>query len=159
MESTFSEHKEDFQNVTEYLLETYPVTFDLESIYIDEHTITVFRTRSDSTQLDKTETSISNTPVAENYQNLRQAGCQSVSMDPKIDGKGMENAIYFCMWTRTVDEADAGIAYAIDSSYPPQIEFQTVLEPLSEDGWYYTLAEYEEWRNTKPTFISTNDEG
>ena len=153
METTFSEYKEDFQNITNYLLETP------ESVVtIDGGTMTVFRTRSDSTELDRTDTPITDTPIAESCQRLEQAGCQSISMDPRIDSKGQENVIYFCMWSRTVDEADGGIAYAINSDHPPQIQFQTALEPLSEDGWYFCLAAYNEWRNTKPTFISTNDE-
>jgi len=158
MESVFSEHKADFQSITNYLTETYPVTPDLYSVYIEGNKITVFRTQTGTYQLDRKDIAVADTPISDAYNNLKKAGCQSISMAPQINGKGQENAIYFRMWLRTIDEADGGIAYAVDNSYPPQIEFQTALEALSEDGWYYCLAEYNKWRITKPTFVSTYDE-
>ncbi len=56
------------------------------------------------------------------------------------------NAIVYTIWKRTIGHVDCGFVYAIDHSLPPKAVFQTELSPLSEEGWYYYLADYEGWR-------------
>ena len=45
-----------------------------------------------------------------------------------------------------------GIAYSINKTDKPVIEFLTELEQLSENGWYYYKADYNEWRTTNSAF-------
>ena len=39
-----------------------------------------------------------------------------------------------------------GIAVPINKDQKPMVEFLVKYEPLSEDGWYYYEADYEEYR-------------
>ena len=55
------------------------------------------------------------------------------------------NTIFFEKWAFL--ERDRGIAYSINGEDKPVLEFLVKLEPLSEDGWYYYEADYEEYRN------------
>lgn len=57
--------------------------------------------------------------------------------------------VIFQKW-KGIQDINQGIAYSIDGK-EPMVEFLTLLEPLSEPGWYYYKADYEEWR------IRTND--
>lgn len=44
-------------------------------------------------------------------------------------------------------EMDRGIAYPLCEENQPVVEFLIKAEPLSESGWYYYEADYEEYRN------------
>lgn len=54
------------------------------------------------------------------------------------------NTIYFEKWF--FGEESHGIAFSVNGKDKPVIEFLTELEPLSENGWYYYEADYEEYR-------------
>ena len=56
-----------------------------------------------------------------------------------------DNTIYFQKWA--MFEENRGIAYSVHKEDKPAIEFLTELERLSENGWYYYKADYNEWRN------------
>lgn len=56
-----------------------------------------------------------------------------------------DNTIFFQKWAFL--EKDCGIAYSINGEDKPIVEFLIKLEELSEDGWYYYEADYEEYRN------------
>ena len=58
------------------------------------------------------------------------------------------NTIAFMMW-KTFQEIDCGVAYSISGYAPPKVIYCTELVPLSEAGWYYYVADYNEWRNGK----------
>jgi len=54
------------------------------------------------------------------------------------------NTIEFMIWSRGMDFR-SGIAYSINEE-EPTIEYLTNLVPLSEAGWYFYEADYNEWR-------------
>ncbi len=44
-------------------------------------------------------------------------------------------------------EQERGIATPVDKEKLPVVEYLILSEPLSEKGWYYYQADYEEWRS------------
>lgn len=56
------------------------------------------------------------------------------------------NTIHFQQWTRFTD-AGCGIAYSINHKDAPEIEYLIELTPLSTEGWYYYVDDYNEWRD------------
>ena len=56
-----------------------------------------------------------------------------------------DNAIAFEMWTDQL-ECECGVVYALNKEILPTVEYLTLLEPLPEDGWYYYVEDYNEWR-------------
>lgn len=56
------------------------------------------------------------------------------------------NTISFQIWERFIVDFASGIAYSINGKDEPEMQFLTKIEPLSEDGWYYFEADYNEWR-------------
>lgn len=55
-----------------------------------------------------------------------------------------DNTVYFEKW-RFI-EKDRGIAVPVNKENQPVVEFLIKSEPLSEIGWYYYEADYEEYR-------------
>ncbi|WP_405356393.1 hypothetical protein [Ruminococcus sp.] len=150
MKESFSEHEADFQAIADYLIMTCADLPDFKSATIKDGKITQYRLDPDGVQLNKTETSVADSPIADNCKRLKQAGCKDIGMC--ISGKETQNAVCFTMWSRDIKQAECGIAYSVNGTDPPVIQFKTELSPIAKDRWYYFLADYEEWRNTKPTF-------
>jgi hypothetical protein len=70
---------------------------------------------------------------------IQQEGYRGIR---KIDG-----VITFQRWSNL--DAGRGIAYSIDGSTPNNEDifpFLTELEPLPEDGWYFYVDDFNEWR-------------
>lgn len=47
---------------------------------------------------------------------------------------------------RGLTDIGCGIAYSINETSTPSVEYATELEPLSRAGWYYYVDDYNEWR-------------
>ena len=58
------------------------------------------------------------------------------------------NTIYLLQW-RTAQDIGCGVAYTINGIDAPEIEFATKLVPLSDEGWYYYVSDYNAWRNSQ----------
>lgn len=58
------------------------------------------------------------------------------------------NTIILHQWKNTHD-CGCGIAYSISGEFPPIIQYCTELVPLSEEGWYYYVDDYNAWRTGK----------
>lgn len=58
------------------------------------------------------------------------------------------NTIYLLQW-KGIRDVGCGIAYSINGINNPEIEYVTQLVPLSNDGWFYYVSDYEEWRRTR----------
>ena len=58
------------------------------------------------------------------------------------------NTIYLLQW-KGIRDVGCGIAYSINGIDSPEIEYVTQLVPLSIDGWFYYVSDYEEWRSTR----------
>ena len=61
------------------------------------------------------------------------------------------NTIEFFQWKNTHD-CGCGVAYSISGKIPPIIQYCTELVPLSEEGWYYYVDDYNAWRTGKRPF-------
>lgn len=61
------------------------------------------------------------------------------------------NTVFFQKWSFI--EKDRGIAVPINQNDKPLVEFLVHSEPLSEKGWYYYEADYEEYRNNYETIF------
>ena len=120
IETVFQTYREEFQTVKDYLLSQEPP-------------VSIYDTREALPE-----------PVMQAVETLmRKAGCSSIHYS--------ENAIHFVLWTRFTD-AGCGIAYseaknlqALDVDFP----YLTREQPLSEQGWFYYVEDYAQWRNEK----------
>lgn len=55
------------------------------------------------------------------------------------------NTIRVLQWSSS-QNISCGIAYTINGKDLPFYEFMTKIVPLSKEGWYYYVADYNEWR-------------
>lgn len=103
-----------------------------DDIYIDGPDVKVF-SDFDHVELDDPE-------VKKCVERLWKHGCMSIT-------KGTDNnSISFEIWSRSIGEAQAGIALSMDGENLPDENYCTELHALSEDGWFYYVADYELWR-------------
>lgn len=58
------------------------------------------------------------------------------------------NTIEFYQWKGTA-EIGCGIAYTINGTDIPDVQYATELVQLSEPGWYYYVDDYNAWRTGK----------
>ncbi len=56
------------------------------------------------------------------------------------------NTIVYTIWIPDMTEKDCGIAFSINGTDIPEIEYATVITPLSKPGWYYYVVDFNEWR-------------
>lgn len=55
------------------------------------------------------------------------------------------NTIKLLQWAGSSD-IGCGIAYTINGIDPPEIQYMTQLLPLSAEGWYYYVSDFNTWR-------------
>lgn len=55
------------------------------------------------------------------------------------------DTIRVLQWSSSQD-ISCGIAYTINGIDLPEIQYMTEIAPLAKDGWYYYVADYNEWR-------------
>lgn len=55
------------------------------------------------------------------------------------------NTIKVLQW-KSSQQVSCGVAFSIDESSQPRIQYCTELKPLAESGWYYYVADYNAWR-------------
>lgn len=55
------------------------------------------------------------------------------------------NTVSLLLW-RNDKDVGCGIAYSINNITEPDIEFMTQMDPLTADGWYYYVSDYNKWR-------------
>ena len=55
------------------------------------------------------------------------------------------NTIFLFQWHGSQDMG-CGVAYSINPLEIPEIQFLTELVPLSTEGWYYFVDDYNKWR-------------
>ena len=58
------------------------------------------------------------------------------------------NTIHFVQWWG-IKDINCGVAYSINHTDPPEVQFCTTLDPLIEPGWYYYVADYNKWRSSR----------
>lgn len=123
----FRQDRADIQPIADYFL-----TAQYESIYIQDTDESMFA--------DFSRIPIDESIKAPVLRLIRDRNYHS------IDKHADSNALQFSMWTDH-RERDCGVVYAIDPGTPPEIQFRTRLEPMPEDGWYYYVSDYNQWRN------------
>ena len=116
----FSKNHDDIILVTEYIISS-----DFESVYMHHGSNTL---SADGKHIDVHDESLTNA-----IQNMFNNGYSVIIKSG--------NTIYFQQWTRFTD-AGCGIAYSIDGSNDLNIQYLTQATALSDDGWYYYVADY-----------------
>ena len=58
------------------------------------------------------------------------------------------NTIKLLQW-RGIRDIGCGLAYSINGTDLPDVQFCTTLTPLIEPGWYYYVADYNKWRSSR----------
>lgn len=132
MEAMLAEHRESIETVLDYLLA------ESKSYILIEDTGGTMLTGTATSPLS--DTAIEKTEVLDCVRELFEAGCRSITKDLQ------SNAVVFEFWHRSSGDVSCGIVYAADGETTPAVEFLTKREPLSEDGWYFYQADYEQWR-------------
>ena len=130
-ERTFEQDKTDILLITEYLINSDYAEIFINKARIAQQTGTMF------TGIETRDVKIEDEAVVNAIDWLGKRGYSIMDKT--------ENTIYFQRWTRFKDFG-SGIAYSINGKDEPELQFLTKLEPLSEDGWYYYEADYNEWR-------------
>ena len=128
VQSHFQEYSEDIQIITAFLS---------SSAYED-----VYITKNDGSMLaDLQEISIDDPAIAEVIERI-------------IDKDGYQHiikngdTISLLQW-RGIRDIGCGVAYSINGMNAPQIEYLTQLVPLSDNGWFYYVSDYNAWRNSQ----------
>lgn len=130
IQDRFEYNKENITLVTEYLLDlSYP------DAWIREPNGTYFS--------DFEWRTIEDERVCEAIETLWENGISN------IDKTAEDNSISFEMW-RSFQEIDCGVAFSIDNTDCPTVQYMTYVEPLTERGWYYYVSDYNQWRVEHP---------
>ena len=81
--------------------------------------------------------------VLETIRQLFQNGCHAIG--------SRENKIFFSLWSTR--NHGRGIVYSIDGRTPDESDFSflTRIEPLSEEGWFFYVEDYNVWRRRNNT--------
>ncbi|MCR4672191.1 MAG: hypothetical protein K5637_03000 [Lachnospiraceae bacterium] len=128
VESFVTENWNDISVVNDYLLELGD-----RDAYISDNRGSIL--------IDLDHEKIEDYAVMQSVQSLWKKGCYSIYKNREW------NSISYSLWHRTMGGVGCGFEYAIDHTLLPEVQYQTELVPLSEEGWYYYLREYEKWRS------------
>ena len=128
---TVAEIQEIFVRDRELLLliKDYFISTDDVELYIDEDCETARAGLNGSVHID-------DATVVSALQQLKARGYRFFSKDG--------NTICFGIWARLQD-VGCGIAFSMDGE-AISVQYLTEAVPLSEDGWYYYVDDFNEWR-------------
>ena len=122
--------QQDLNTVAQYLKE-YPYP----DILIDEE----YQADGTMKLLLSEPVAIENDEVVKAIDRLFAYGVTNIYKNEK------ENTIQLVKYIRFRD-FNAGLLYSLDGANEPTHQYLTKLEPLSQEGWYYYEADYNEWR-------------
>ena len=138
---TYEKKPPSVEDVDSFVAENWSDISTVNDYLLDLGARDAYITRSNgSILIDLDRLKIEDDAVMKAVRSLWKNGCKGIDMHIE------RNAISYTIWTRLSSQAACGFEYAIDHSLIPEAQYQTELVPLSEDGWYYYLAEYEKWR-------------
>ena len=60
------------------------------------------------------------------------------------------NEIQLLLWRGFIRDIGCGMLYTWLPNHLPSTQYMTERQPLSEAGWYYYIADYNEWRVRNP---------
>lgn len=149
IKAVFAENEDAFKASAKYLLSFEEKFSNLDNVYITKpDEVTVYTRQPGTVYLDKKVMKIEE--AAEDISALFSAGCKSIGMSGSANiNSSSPNSIYYRMWSATIYDIDCGIAVSKDEGGTPKTEFMTKLSPISDDGWYYYVSDYEEWREAQ----------
>lgn len=128
IEEQFSANYEDIKTVSDFLINS-----GFKSIQISSSNGEMLGNHEEHAITDKSVIG-----ALENLENIYK----SISISK------YNTTIEFVLWTRFRD-VGCGVAYSSIENILPGVDYCTELVPLSEPGWYYYVADYNEWRNGK----------
>lgn len=124
-EKKLSKYFSDIETVNNYMIDT-----KYSSFYIDSIDGKAFA--------DLNHVTINDKEIIISITNLLKFGeVESISM--------RDNTINYTLWFGH-QEISCGIAYSINQIDPPEITYVTELVQLTKPGWYYYVADFNEWR-------------
>ena len=128
---TISEIQEVFDRDKEYLLliTDYLINADYSKIFILED--------CETANADLEVILIDDATAVSAFKQLKNRGYTSFSKSG--------NTIRFGIWTK-FNDTGCGIAYSIDGK-EISVQYMTESAPLLEDGWYYYVSDFNEWRS------------
>ena len=132
METLFNDNQEDIATISNYLLSESQAY-----IVIDDSSGTMLTGSADS---PLSKTTIKNEDVLSSIQLIFQKGCNCIIKDLA------NNSVVFEFWHQSIGSVSSGIVYAPNIKAEPNVEFMTEITPLNDNGWYYYLSDYEQWR-------------
>lgn len=150
IKTVFTENEAVFRESAKYLLSFENEYSNLASIYITKpDEATVYTRQPGTVYLDENVVKIEG-DAAKHISALFKAGCKSIGMSGSANtNSNSPNSIYYRMWSATAKDIDCGIAVSKDGGGTPKTEFMTELSPISDDGWYYYVSDYEDWREAE----------
>ena len=130
VEKHFQENYNDIQTVVEFMCNS-----EYDSIHINTADGTMWADFEDGVVIE--EKSVRDAIG-------RLLGASSIRQYYYVYKSG--NTIDFLQW-KGIAEISSGVAYSINGTDLPYIDYPTVLEPMSEPGWYYYVDDYNTWRS------------
>jgi hypothetical protein len=128
VQKRYQEHSEDIQVIIDFLSSS-----DYEDVYISDSAGTMLADLNEVLIEDPSASkAIDNIIDAKAYQHINKNG----------------NTISLLQW-KGIRDIGCGIAYTINGIDAPEIEFATQIIPLSDDGWFYYVSDYNAWRNSQ----------
>lgn len=124
VQQCFGDHYNEIQTIVDFLSAA-----EYENIYISE-TNGFMQANLTKTEIpDKSVSSAVSKLLKREYLNIYKSG----------------NTIQFTQWRGSMDII-CGIAYSVNGTDSPQIQYRTALVPLDKEGWYYFVSDYNKWR-------------
>ena len=125
IENYLTEHYDVVNMITQYL-----ISLNYENVYVDDDSGIIL---ADLEEISIKDEAVYNTMYDVMHNHIFKL----------ISKRG--NTIYFIIWS-SFNDIGCGIAYSINGIDPPEITYMTELEPLSYEGWYYYVEDYNQWR-------------
>lgn len=122
-QQTLQDNRNDINTVTEFLSE-----LDYCNVYV--------RDDGEHMQADLVDIYIDNAKVSEATKRL---------LETYVSINKIGNTIYLLQ--AKGPDIGYGIAYSINGTDTPEVQFMTELTPLTEDGWFFYVSDYNTWRS------------
>lgn len=122
-QQTLQDNRNDINTVTVFLSE-----LDYCNVYV--------RDDGEHMQADLVDIYIDNAKVSEATKRL---------LETYVSINKIGNTIYLLQ--AKGPDIGYGIAYSINGTDTPEVQFMTELTPLTEDGWFFYISDYNTWRS------------
>ena len=141
VETWFQENRADFLTIVDYCRrsEYELLIISLYEVYGDTSLDDVL----DDVFADFDSITIEDREVRSAIERLFSKGiCLGIYKEGKV--------IEFLLWTGFIRDIGCGLLYISIPNHKPSTQYMTERQPLSEDGWFYYIDDYNEWRARNP---------